>query len=72
MNGCPRLTISVTQGAAAQAGRDLARRAGRGITMARVARAALDVGLDKVSEAMDRWARWLVPGARAPSTKATT
>ena len=48
-----RLTISVT---AAQRRRvaELAKRAGRDITMARVARAALDVGLDRVSEAMDQ------------------
>ena len=48
-----RLTISVTQ---AQRRRldELARRAGRGTTMARVARVALDQGLDAVSEAMDQ------------------
>lgn len=48
-----RLTISVTR---AQRRRldELAQRAGRGITMARVARAALDQGLDAVSEIMDQ------------------
>lgn len=48
-----RLTISVTRAQRRRLG-ELARRAGRGITMARVARAALDAGLDAVSEAMDR------------------
>ena len=48
-----RLTISVTQAQRRRLG-ELARRAGRGITMARVARAALDQGLDAVSEAMDQ------------------
>ena len=48
-----RLTISVTRTQRRKLG-ELARRAGRGTTMARVARAALDVGLDQVSEAMDR------------------
>ena len=48
-----RLTISVTPGAAARLG-ELAQRAGRGITIARVAPAALDVGLGRVSEAMDQ------------------
>ena len=33
---------------------EIAKRAGPGITLARVARAALGAGLDKVSEAMDR------------------
>ena len=47
-----RLTISVTRAQRRRLG-ELAKRAGRGITMARVAR-ALDVGLDKVSEAMDQ------------------
>ena len=48
-----RLTISVTR---AQRRRldELAQRAGRGITIARVARAALDQGLDAVSAAMDQ------------------
>lgn len=48
-----RLTISVTR---AQRRRldELAQRAGRGITIARVARAALDQGMDAVSAAMDQ------------------
>ena len=33
---------------------ELAKRAGRGVTMGRVARAALDKGLDAVSAAMDQ------------------
>lgn len=48
-----RLTISVTREQRRRLG-DLAKRAGRGTTMARVARAALDVGLDQVSETMER------------------
>ena len=40
-----RLTISVTREQRRRLG-GLAKRAGRGTTMARVARAALDVGLD--------------------------
>ena len=48
-----RLTISVTREQRRRLG-DLAKRAGRGTTMARVARAALDVGLDQVSKTMDR------------------
>ena len=48
-----RLTISVTRTQRRKLG-ELARRAGRGVTLARVARAALDQGLDAVSEAMDR------------------
>ena len=48
-----RLTVSVTQAQRRRLG-ELARRAGRGVTMARVARAALDEGLDKVSEALDQ------------------
>ena len=48
-----RLTISVTRAQRRRLG-ELTKRAGRGITMARVARAALDAGLDAVSEAMDR------------------
>ena len=48
-----RLTISVTQAQRRKLG-ELAKRAGRGVTMARVARAALDEGLDVVSAAMDR------------------
>ena len=48
-----RLTISVTRAQRRRLG-EFASRAGRGITMARVARAALDAGLDAVSEAMDR------------------
>ncbi|MDE2768576.1 MAG: hypothetical protein OXI70_10865 [Chloroflexota bacterium] len=48
-----RLTICVTPAQRRRLG-ELARRAGRGVTMARVARAALDEGLDKVSEAMDQ------------------
>ena len=48
-----RLTISVTREQRRRLG-ELARRAGRGTTMARVARAALDVGLDQVSRAMDQ------------------
>ena len=48
-----RLTISVTRTQRRRLG-ELAKRAGRGTTMARVARAALDAGLDQVSEAMDR------------------
>lgn len=48
-----RMTISVTR---AQGRRldELAQRAGRDITIARVARAALDQGLDAVSAAMDQ------------------
>ena len=48
-----RLTISGTRAQRRRLG-ELAQPAGRGITMARVARAALDAGLDAVSEAMDR------------------
>ena len=48
-----RLTISVTQAQRRKLG-ELAKRAGSGITIARVARAALDQGLAAVSEAMDR------------------
>ncbi|MDE0227293.1 MAG: hypothetical protein OXJ62_00380 [Spirochaetaceae bacterium] len=48
-----RLTISVTRAQRRKLG-ELAKRAGRGITLARVARAALDQGLDAVSEAMDQ------------------
>ena len=48
-----RLTISVTREQRRRLG-EIAKRAGRGVTLARVARAALDEGLDKVSEAMDR------------------
>ena len=44
-----RLTISVTRTQRRRLG-ELAKRAGRGVTLARVARAALDA----VSEAMDR------------------
>ena len=47
-----RLTISVTRAQRRRLG-ELAQRAGRGITMARVARAALDAGLDQVSRTMD-------------------
>ena len=48
-----RLTISVTQAQRRRLG-ELAKRAGRGVTMGRVARAALDKGLDAVSAAMDQ------------------
>ena len=48
-----RLTISVTQTQRRRLG-ELAKRAGRGATMGRVARAALDKGLDAVSDAMDQ------------------
>ena len=59
-----RLTISVTRAQRRRLG-ELAKRAGRGITMARVARAALDAGLDQVSRAMDqeRMADGAPPGA---------
>ena len=46
-----RLTISVTQTQRRRLG-ELAKRAGRGVTMGRVARAAPDKGLDAVSAAM--------------------
>ena len=61
-----RLTISVTRAQRRRLG-ELAKRAGRGITMARVARAALDAGLDAVSEAMDRERR---PPLVEPSVEA--
>ena len=48
-----RPTISVTREQRRRLG-ELARRAGSGTTMVRDARPALDVGLDHVSEAMDR------------------
>ena len=48
-----RLTISVTQAQRRRLG-ELAKRAGRGVTMGRVARAALDKGLDAVSATMDQ------------------
>ena len=48
-----RLTISITRAQRRKLG-ELAKRAGHGVTMARVARAALDEGLDVVSQAMDR------------------
>ena len=47
-----RLTISVTRAQRRRLG-ELAQRAG-GVTLARVARAALDEGLDEVSRAMDQ------------------
>ena len=46
-----RLTVSVVRERRRRLG-DLAGCAGRGTTTARVARVALDVGLDQVSEAM--------------------
>lgn len=48
-----RLTISVAQAQRCRLG-EFAKRAGRGVTMGRVARAALDKGLDAVSAAMDQ------------------
>jgi len=48
-----RLTISVTQAQRRRLG-EFAKRAGRGDTIGRVARAALDKGLDAVSAAMDQ------------------
>ena len=48
-----RLTISVTQAQRCTLG-ELARCAGRGVTMGRVARAALDKGLDAVRSAIDQ------------------
>ncbi|MDE0026204.1 MAG: hypothetical protein OXP69_17485 [Spirochaetaceae bacterium] len=48
-----RLTISVTPAQRRRLG-ELAKRAGRGVTMGRVARAALDKGLEAVSAAMDQ------------------
>ena len=48
-----RLTISVTRAQRRKLG-EIAIRAGRGITMARVARAALDAGLDEVRRTMDQ------------------
>ena len=61
-----RLTICVTGAQRRKLG-ELARRAGRGVTLARVARAALDEGLDEVSRAMDqeRMAEGASPGAVA-------
>ena len=56
-----RLTISVTQTQRRRLG-ELAKRAGRGVTLARVARAALDAGLDAVSAAMDRERTALLAG----------
>ena len=63
-----RLTISVTQAQRRKLG-ELAKRAGRGVTMARVARAALDEGLDVVSEAMDR-ERMVAAGASPGAVQA--
>ena len=63
-----RLTISVTQAQRRKLG-ELAKRAGRGVTMARIARAALDEGLDVVSEAMDR-ERMAVGGAPPGAVRA--
>ena len=59
-----RLTISVTREQRRRLG-ELARRAGRGVTLARVARAALDEGLNQVSEAMDRERTAAADGAGA-------
>ena len=59
-----RLTISVTREQRRRLG-ELAKRAGRGVTLARVARAALDEGLDQVSEAMNRERTAAADGAGA-------